>query len=444
MPRFNLISKDGDGIGFAIRLQDEGHEVRAFIDAEAATPVGDGLVPKVGSIHDMLVDASTEDDVFIFDTSGDGLLADYLRQRGFNVVGACPIADRLERDREFGLNVMATCGNESTTSIAIPKSTNFTSFEEAKEYVANNRDEKLVYKPSNLLGDKSPSHVSYNAEDMLQLLENVERDVDMAEPEFVLQEFHKGIAVSSELWFDWRLKDLIPMWNHTLERKELMDGNIGPSGGCTGNIVWACEGPRSGCPLCLETTKLVPFLRENQYHGPIDLNAIASEDGIYGLEFTPRFGYDATPTLLWQLIGGDLGHFFHDFAGGAYGDDSPKIVMERFGVGLRLTVPPWPSEKFNAEAGVPIFNVSEAAKATTFWYNVKRGEVTEFATAGVWGILSLITGKATSIEEAYKKPYEYAEEIHVSNKQYRTDLVKQFEKDFRELGSLLDMAVMVK
>jgi len=433
--RFNVISKDGDGLGFALRLQDEGNEVRIFIDAESATPVGDNLVPKVGSIHDLLLDAKPETDTFVFDTSGDGLIADHIRELGFAVIGSCSIADRLERDREYGLNVMATCGDSETTSIQIPKSVNFTSFEKAKQYVADNPDDRLVYKPSNLLGDKSPSHVAYNAEDMLELLENVERDVDMAEPEFVLQEFHKGIAVSSEVWFDGRT--VWPFSNHTLERKELMDGNVGPSGGCTGNIVWACQ----GCALCDEVKKLIPFLKENNYHGPLDLNAIASEDGIYGLEFTPRFGYDATPTLLWQLLHGDVGRFFNDFARCSAGVGRNEIIHDRFAAGLRITVPPWPSEKFNADADVPIFGLSEEMEADTYFYNVKAGSITKYATAGVWGILMLLTSSGRSIEEAFKKPYEWVEKLHVSNKQYRTDLATQLEKDLAELEATLGMEV---
>lgn len=430
--RFNLISKDGDGVGFAVRLQDEGRDVRVYIDAEAATCIGDGLVPKVGSIHDMLLDASTEGDTFVFDTSGDGLLADHLRGLGFAVVGACGIADRLERDREFGLQVMATCGDSEKTSISVPKSLTFHSFEEAIEYVSSNPDEKLVYKPSNLLGDKSPSHVSYNAEDMVQLLENVSRDVDMAEPEFVLQEFHPGIAVSSEIWFDG--EQVLPFSNHTLERKELMNDNIGPSGGCTGNIVWACD----GCPLCEEVLKLVPFLKENKYHGPIDLNCIAAEDGIYGLEFTPRFGYDATPTLLWQLIDGDTGAFFDAVARSAYGMDSPKIVPNRFACGLRLTIPPWPSEKFTADSGVPIFGLDDNyVKDAVYLYNVKQGQVTKLESAGVWGILMLLTDSGKTIEDGFENPYEAVKEAHISNLQYRTDLVKTFEKDFKELEKTL-------
>lgn len=431
--RFNIISKDGDGVGFAVRLQDEGYDVRVYIDSEPATSVGDGLVPKVGSIHDMLLDAKPENDTFVYDLSGDGLTADHIRHLGFPVIGSCAIADRLERDREFGLKVMETCGDSEKSSIRVPKSVNFTSFEDAKEYVANNPDEKLVYKPSNLLGDKSPSHVSYNAEDMLQLLENVERDVDMAEPEFVLQEFHKGIAVSSELWFDG--ERMLPLCNHTLERKELMNGNIGPSGGCTGNIVWAC----SGCPLCVEVQKLIPFLKENNYHGPLDLNTIAASDGIYGLEFTPRFGYDATPTLLWQLIQGDVGHFLDDIARCSYGVTSPQIQHDRFASGLRLTIPPWPSEKFSADSGIPIFGlVSEDIKNDVYLYNVKRGSITELETAGVWGILMLLTSSGKTIEDSFKKPYKMAEDLHVSNKQYRTDLVEQFEEDLVKLDRMLE------
>src|SRR5208283_4900836 len=98
------------------------------------------------------------------------------------------------------------------------------------------------------------------------------------------------------------------------ERKQLMDGNLGPSGGCTGNIVWACDGE---CPICKGgIRKLEGFLRVSNYKGMIDLNAIISEDKLYGLEFTPRFGYDASPTLFWGLLSMDLSELLYRVAKG--------------------------------------------------------------------------------------------------------------------------------
>lgn len=432
MPRFNLISKDGDGVGFAIRLQNEGNDVRVFIETDAASPVGDGLIPKVGSINEMLLDADTARDIFIFDLTGDGIAADYIRDLGFTVIGDSRLASRLEHDRDYGLEVMEKAG------IQIPESTHFTSFDDAREFVESNSNEKLVYKPSNLLGDKSPSHVAYNAEDMLQLLDNVENEVAMANPEFVLQSFHAGIALSTEIWFDGSIA--LPLMNHTLERKELMNGNLGPSGGCTGNLVWACDdGEEKKCPLCKEAQKLIPFLKENSYHGPIDLNVIVAEDGsgVYGLEFTPRIGYDATPTLLWQLIDGDVGHFLGDISRRQYGTNSPIIKRGGFGAGLRLTIPPWPTEKYTADADIPIFGLSPKDLEDVYLYNVKKGERTALASAGVWGILMLFTGSGDSAKKAFKMPQKLAEDIHVSNKQYRTDLVEEFQKDLDTLEGIL-------
>jgi hypothetical protein len=158
---------------------------------------------------------------------------------------------------------------------------------------------------------------------------------------------------------------------------------------------------------------------------------------VYGLEFTPRFGYDATPTLLWQLISGDVGHFLSDISRRQYGSNSPAIKGGGFGAGLRLTIPPWPTEKYNAEADIPIFGLGANAIKDTYFYNVKKGDRTALASAGVWGILALFTGSGDSVKKAFKVPQRLAEDIHISNKQYRTDLVEEFEKDLEQLEQVL-------
>ena len=425
--RFNLISKDADGIGFAYYLAQAGEAVRVFIEEKDAQSVGDGLVPKVGSIHEMLADADREKDIFIFDTSGDGLLGDYMRSMGYAVLGSSAIADRLERERDFGLEVMQAC------KIKVPESIPFTSFEDARNYVEENFDKRLVYKPNNILGDKSLSHVAYNAEDMIELLNNVENEVSIENPEFVLQEFEDGVCISTEVWFDGH--QMLPLMNHTFERKELMDGNLGKSGGCTGNVVWAC----GECPICEKVKTIQPWLEENNYHGMLDLNAIVSfESGdILGLEWTPRFGYDASPTLLFGLLDGNMGALLSDVAKRQYGASSPKLLQDRLASGLRLSIPPWPSEQFCAEQNLPIFGMPEGH----YLFNVKAGESTKFATAGAWGILACLVGSGATVKKAFKKPYEVAKAMYASNKQYRTDMVEQLVEDFEKLSSVIPEAV---
>jgi phosphoribosylamine---glycine ligase len=424
--RFNFVSETSDGMGLAARVIDEGNEARLWIRTKDAAAVGDGIVPKVGDLEDMVRDADPQRDVFVFDTSSNGLLADYLRSKGLPVIGGSTAADRLERDRAFGSSAMTENG------IKIPKTKTFYSFADATKYVQAHKDMRLVYKPSKLLGELSCSHVTADSEELLELLALTDSETKIENPEFDLQEFTPGVPLSTEMWFDG--EDFIEgMWNHTLERKELMDGNLGPSGGCTGNIVWAC----GECPVCKACRKMASFLKEQHYVGMLDLNAIVTDAGeIRGLEWTPRFGYDASPTLLWECLDGEIGNLFSDIARHQYGDVSPKL-RENYGGAVRITIPPWPTERHLASEGLPIRGLTKKDADNVYLYNVKSvgGKL---YTAGAWGILLLLTGSGSNISGALRVPYDMAERVRVSDKQYRLDLVGQFKDDLRKLEAVLD------
>ena len=416
-PRFNLVSETADGMGFGARLVQEGYDTRMWIRNADARSVGDRIVPKVGDFEDLIVDATPDQDIFIFDVSGNGVFADYLYRGGFPVLGGSVLADRLERDREFGAHIMRRC------DIDIPETLSFTSFEDGIKHVESNPDTRWVYKPSKQLGDLSPSHVSYDAEDLIEMLTNISKDVDIANPQFELQAFEKGVAFSTELWFQHG-EFVEPLTNHTLERKELMNEDIGPSGGCLGNIVWFC----GGCKACSIAKQLVPWARRERYHGMLDLNVIVTPNGrVYGLEFTPRFGYDASPTLFWELIQGGLGEFFESAARGRVG---MLGLRDGFAGALRVTIPPWPAEKYTSEEGVPIRGVDpRVAEKSMYLYNVKEDDKGELCTAGAWGIVALFTGHSSNPARAVDKPLDIVRNLRLKNKQYRTDLGKQFVKD---------------
>src|SRR5205807_5693391 len=171
---------------------------------------------------------------------------------------------------------------------------------------------------------------------------------ERVEFELVVQVFVEGVVVSTEGLFNGS-ECVEGMFNHTIERKQFLNDDLGPSGGCTGNLVWACD---SKDPLVTKLlTMLTDKLRKHLYRGPIDVNAVVTEDEVYALEFTPRFGYDALPTLLHALCRFDFGNFLDNLARGY----SCDVQLEGdFAVGVRLSIPPWPSEKFHAEDTVPI------------------------------------------------------------------------------------------
>jgi phosphoribosylamine-glycine ligase len=420
--RLNFVSDAGDGFGFAFRCVAEGtRDVRMWIREKDAKTIGDGLVPKVGDIEDLLVDANPSTDIFIFDSSGNGVLADGITARGFATLGGSMLADRLERDRAFGNSIMDRCAIET------PETRSFRDFEKAIAFVEANADRRWVYKPSKHLGEIAPSHVSSDSEELVETLKNIASETKIEKPEFELQEFVDGVALSTEFWFqhgEW----IESLTNHTVERKALMNDDLGPSGGCVGNLVWLCP----GCKICQSANQLVQWANDQRYHGMLDLNAIVAKRHIYGLEFTPRFGYDAAPTLLFELVRGKISEFFVSMARGSLGE---LELREGFAGGVGVTIPPWPYEKQAlAEADVPIRGL-EPNEA--YWYNVKASpEGSDLVTAGAWGNIAIVTAHSSNSRNAVTKAYAFLESLRLKDKQYRTDLHEVFEEDLDKLSSM--------
>jgi len=412
--KFLFFSEAGDGMGLALRILEEGNEVAMWLRAtDEADGIGNGLVPR-------LTDWKTELDeetICVFDCTGMGHFATLLRRSGYSVLGSSYLTDRLEMDRAFAKDTMKSCG------VKTPKSKSFNDWDKAKEFVSEHEN-KMVFKPDGDLSGVVPSYVSSGQDDLLETMEHY-RSQFVGKPEFELQEFTEGVALSTEGWFDGS-KFLRP-FDHTIERKELMNGDLGPSGGCTGNLVWLRD---DDCPLLMPLEKL---LAEHGYVGAIDINTIITPEGeAYGLEYTPRFGYDATPTLFWELLDGELGRFFSDIARGQAEGDMP--MRDSYAAGVRVTIPPWPTEKHNAPAGLPIEGVKSFDNF--YPYNVMLNSARDLVTAGAWGILGVATGSADSIEGAFEAAYKVAKKVKVPGIQYRTDLAEVCKSDHRKIARL--------
>jgi phosphoribosylamine--glycine ligase len=412
--KFFIISEGGDGAGLALRLQDEGHDVRIwFRDGEAANRCKGLVTEDEGFVLD-------HDTVIISDCTGSGILCDSYREAGHPLVGGSGIADKLENDREFATRVFKDSGVET------PKTKFFDDWEEARAFVETS-EEKLVFKPEGELSGVVPSYVSADAEDMLEMLEFYKGQQSRTVPAFALQEFIEGTCVSSEAWFCD--DNFVLPFNHTIERKQLMNGDIGPSGGCTGNVVWSCDDCET-CPICRATLwPLQDFLRSIHYVGPIDVNAVVADDGIFALEFTPRFGYDATPTLLCALLATPVGVFLDSVARGICRE---MPLFPGFAAGVRVTVPPWPTEKFPGPEGLPLRGIKNFDKF--YPYDVMKVE-DSFLTSGGYGITGIALGTGDTIDSAYAEAGKLAKKLKLPDKQYRTDLAEVCNKDFRKLNA---------
>jgi phosphoribosylamine-glycine ligase len=412
--KFLIISEGGDGSGLALRLKEEGHNARIWIrDAEAEKRCH-GLIDTA--------DEYSFGATVVADCTGAGTLLDTYREAGIPTVGGCSLADKLEADRGFSEEVFRTA------RIDTPESHRASTWAEASEMAIALGGEKgkVVLKPEGRFSGVVPSYVTYDAADSQAMLKHF-RGIVGDEIELTIQEYVPGVAVSTEGWFDgndW----VIGMFNHTIERKQFLNGDLGPSGGCTGNLVWPCG---EEDPLVRELlTPLTKFLQTHQYKGAIDVNAVVNEEGAYALEFTPRFGYDAFPTLLVSLAQFDFGRFLDSLARGYPCNES---LTEGFGAGVRITIPPWPSEKFHAEEHVPVNGLSERSREWFYPMDVQLSTKGDLETSGGYGIIGVVNGFGNSIDDAFEPAYKIAGKLRLPNKQYRTDLAEACKADFNKL-----------
>lgn len=402
-------------MGLAIRLRAEGHQVRMFIRDPYAEKRGSGLVETGGD--------PSFGELVVADCTGMGLICDRYREHGALVFGGSALADKLEGNREFATEVMNRCG------IKTPESKSFDNWEEAETFIKDS-EERLVFKPEGSLSGNVPSYVPKNNQELLESFPHFKSLCGEAKPEFTLQQFIEGTCVSTECFFDGT--KFVRPFNHTIERKHLMNGDVGPSGGCTGNLIWLCG---DDDPIVKKTVLLLEeFLRENRYIGTIDVNAVVNDEDVYALEFTPRFGWDSLPTYLYSLYTGDFGRLLYEMARGE-GPDYQE-VSDRFGAGVRITIPPWPTEKYTAERGIPILGIEPQELITHFFpYDVEMRDGKLFSSGG-YGIIGVMNDSGEICGESFSRSYQRVSELQIVDMQYRNDLGETCRKDYRELEKL--------
>ena len=104
-----ILSQSLIGADLAVRLRNEGHDIRVFIDSELQGECLNGMVEKSEDWKKDLEWVGREG-LIIFDDVEYGEAQDRLRQDGFSVVGGSIGSDRLELDRAFGQKVFSQFG----------------------------------------------------------------------------------------------------------------------------------------------------------------------------------------------------------------------------------------------------------------------------------------------------------------------------------------------
>lgn len=398
-----VCSYTGYGLWFTLRFKDEGNTVDYYLLNKKYENILQGIAP----VPLFKKPDFSKYDLVIFDLTGKSALAEEA-MKVTNVIGDSELASELEDNRLFGIEVMEQCG------IEVPSYETFSDLDAAKKFIRETK-KRYVFKPNGGQDQETAStYVASSAEDML---EYIDRLGQMSKGvEFLLQEVVDGTEISTEAYFNGEDFFLI---NGTLEEKKFMDNRRGPNTGCAGNLVWCYN----RTPKIYEQGlgKLIPFLREANYKGMIDLNTIATGNHLYGLEWTPRFGYDASATL-FQTIGSPLGEFLVGIASGEA--VSPSVVHD-YAAGVRLSIPPYPSEcdgYFMKD--VPINGIDAEDLEHIYMYDAMLDDEGALVTAGCSGFIGVPMGTGRSIQEAFALTAARIKKIKIPDMQYRNDIYK--------------------
>lgn len=426
--KFLFRSGWGESLAIALRVLEEGNEVKLSITEKSPRTVGDGLVEKERDFPRGVAWA----DVIVYD----GNLFDLpkeaeLVRKSKPVVGSSEFGNKLEHDRPFAISLVKKLG------LRIPEYKVFKGpggFDKARQFLECCEDQNCgwVFKPCGSI-EGIRTTVGRDVPEMFRMLDYLEHRWetvgDGEKVDFLLEERHEGIEVSTELW--WNGSEFF-LPNSTLEKNRLMDHNIGEMTGCSGNVVWLYDS--MNYPLVEMVELLGPELGD-KYRGPIDINAIVDREGPIFLEFTPRFGYDAVFALS-ELVG-DMGSLLANTAMGVR--YSGSMYLDRFSIGVRASIPPYPINLEEGDVAVdyPIFGWDPEKQSTHIHpCEVRLDDQGQPETSGPDGIIFGFTQTGKTIQEAKEAVYAEIDKVHVPNMRYRTDIGDDAERDFNRLEAM--------
>jgi len=419
--KFLFVSLESLSGDLAWTLAKEGHDVKAYIKTKSDADVYDGFVEKVADWEEF----SDWADCVIFDDVEFGPAAEKLRKKGKPVVGGSKYTDELEMNREFGQTELRKYG------VNILPQWHFSNYEEAIEFVRKN-PERYVFKPSGNTPSQEKGLLFIGQEedgkDLLELLEQNKVVWTKKAPTFQLQKFISGVEIAVGAFFNG--KDFIYPININFEHKRMFPGDIGPLTGEMGTLMFWSQ-PNRLFKQTLE--KMKPPLAEAGYVGYVDINCIVNGRGIYPLEFTSRFGF---PTISIQLEGilMPAGEWLYKLASGEQFELKTK---KGFQVGVRVKVPTYlvrSSDKETTEfyRDLPILFKKNANLEGIHIEDVKIQDGV-WRIAGESGVLMVVTGSGTTVDETRRHAYARVRNIIVPNMFYRHDIGMRWHDDADKL-----------
>lgn len=426
--RVLFISSELIAADLAHELVKEGCDVKLYIENEADRECFDGMVHKTGDWRSDLEWVGKEG-LIVFDDVGYGKFQDELRSQGYSVVGGSGDGDRLEMEREYGQEIMASCG------IQVPADfeTKPLSVEDALNYVEERRGSWVIKQ------DDHNTALTYVSEfedgsDAISVLRRY-RELYGSHYKIALQKRVHGIEIAVGRFFNGN--DWVGPIVLNREHKHFSNDDIGPLGGETGTLMWYDDNEENR--LFQETlAKLKPHLQKSSYRGYVDINCIiVDEHTLYPLEITSRFG-SSTNQMQSEMHTSP----WSEFLGAVGRGESYNLEFKKgYGINVALTVPPFPYKIPGdgiGQKGVGIFfreSFSPDDAGHIHFEEVAlrpdNGRDAYFVAANS-GYVLYVTGVADTIEEVRERVYKIIKKIHIPRMFYRTDIGLRFMREDRQ------------
>jgi phosphoribosylamine-glycine ligase len=407
---FVIATRDYSGLGFAVRLKDEGHGVVIAYNPDpdqisdpkiksAYDLVGCDMVEKAPLQQLMQRRESLHDWYWIWDHNHSVEENETLRSEGFKVFGGGEHANCMEHDRNGCLEFAATYGLEA------PPSFPFDRPEDAITFCREHRTTAYVYKP-----DQGENFETFLPESEDAADANFELQAHLATLEapgpFILQERKEGVETNVEVWF----QDGDPVFAFmSLESKRKCVMDLGELVGCAFDFVFTI--PLDSLAVKESVGKLYPAYKRMRYTGFSDANFIAARDGVWFFEKCERFGYNAHPNLFFNLSRKGTGEVLASLVDGAFRPDFSG------GFGASVTM----STKENPTGGNAIQFPEKIRPDIFFWDAYRKGN--QYRTAGYDrnGYVLILLAYGYTMPTAWESLMKKAGEVKFPYRQYRTD-----------------------
>jgi len=410
--KFLFVTPLAESASLVQKVQEEGHAVRFYIKDKKWRDVARGLVPHVRDWKKHRDWA----DIIVFDDVEMAKDAEWLRERGYPVIGGNVFGDRIENDRIFGVKIMREAG------IRFPRSWRFKSFASGIKFIQKNPGRYVIKFNGQL--DRFLCYVGKfpDGSDMTDLLNHypsvwLKKD----KIDFILQEVIDGVEMSVSGFFNGT--DFAYPINVTFEHKRFMAGGVGPFTGEMGTTIYYSK---DGGKLFRETLlKMKPYLARVNYRGSIDLNSMVTEKGAYAIEFTSRFGYPQVD-IQQELHITPWGELLYDLA---HGKLKKFKVRSGFAIGVIIGGAGMPFEIAYRKYGkhLPILGINDENRTQVKLLEVYKKDGKLYTTGA--GYPLVINGRGKSVKEAQKNAYNVVNQIIIPNGVYRIDIGDHWKQD---------------